>query len=107
MSDTIHEHIRFDPERIGDIIESSVSDCLFQMFGSDLSGADVEQKLVLIEVVAYSLREGGSFRKNLIDTLSWSGRPEMPEVYTSLALQEDEGYKLFALLSKAILDANK
>lgn len=98
---------RIDHNRISDIIEDSVSDCLFELFGSDLRRADTDQRLVLLETVAYSLREGGSFRQNLIDTVRWSDRLDMPEVYTSLALQEEEGYKLLSILLKAILDMNK
>ncbi|MEG3859192.1 hypothetical protein [Microcoleus sp. herbarium12] len=98
----ITEETRIDYERIGEIDEPSVSSVLLTLFGTEFNEASLDQKLALLEAVAYSLREGGSFRENLMGVVGCG--PDMPEVLTSAAVQTNEGLKLMAVLQVAIVD---
>lgn len=98
----ITEETRIDYERVGEIEEPSVSSALSALFGTEFCEANLDQKLALLEAVAYSLREGGSFRENLMGVVGCG--PEMPEVLTYAAIQTNEGLKLLAVLQVAIVE---
>ncbi len=98
----IAEETRIDYERISEIDEPSVSSVLLTLFGIEFSEASLDQKLALLEAVAYSLREGGSFRENLMVVVDCD--PDMPEVLTSATVQTNEGLKLMAVLQVAIVE---
>ena len=99
----ITEDTRIDYERIGEIDEPSVSTVLSSLFGSEFGQASLDQKLALLEAVAYSLREGGSFRENLMGVVGCG--PEMPEVFTFAAIKTNEGLQLIAVLHVVIVES--
>lgn len=95
--------IDIDYERIDDVILPSVSAVLSDAFGADFSLASQEERLLLIEAVAFSLREGGEFCDNLRAVVGHA--PDMPHnIYTSAAVGTNEGLKLLAILQVAIVE---
>lgn len=93
-----------DYERIGEIEDPSVSTVLLSVFGSEFCEASLDQKLALLEGIAYSLREGGSFRENLISVLGCGLEMPIADIRTSAAIQTNEGLKLMAMLQVAIVE---
>ncbi|WP_293335901.1 hypothetical protein [Microcoleus sp. CAWBG58] len=98
----ITEDTRIDYERVGDIIPPSVSTVLFEVFGSDFSRADRDELLILLEVVALSLRQEGAFCDSLREVVG----SDMPcGIYTHAAIGKNEGLKLLAILQVAIVES--
>lgn len=100
----ITEDTRIDYERIGDILDPSVSVVLSDAFGSDFSRASQDERLLLMEAVAFSLREGGRFCDNLRAVVGCA--PDLPhDIYTGAGLGTNEGLKLLAILQVAIVES--
>lgn len=104
----ITEDTRIDYERIGEIDVPSVSSVLSTFFGSEFENANLDQKLALLEAVACTLREGGSFSGNLMAVVGCG--PDMPDAFRDVAtqasaeIQINEGLKLMAVLQVAIAE---
>lgn len=99
------ENTRIDYERIDDIILPSVTEAVTESFGVDFCAADLDQGLVLLEALAFTLRNGGSFRENLVTAASWgSCLVALPEIPTTTALQVNEGLKLIGMLQATIVE---
>lgn len=99
----ITEDTCIDYERVGDIVSPSVSEALSDIYGSDLGGATQEERLVLVEAIAMTLRVGGFFCDNLRAAVGHD--PDMPcAVYTSAGISRNEGLRLLAVLQVAIVE---
>jgi len=83
----------------------SVSETLSSIFGSDFSGATQKQRLLLLEAVAFSLRNGCSWSNNLHFVCARAKAPKMPEeCFAFLQITTNEGLKLLAILNVAIVE---
>ncbi len=83
----------------------SVFSVLFRVFGSEFCDATLDQRLVLLEAVAYSLRQGGDFYENLRGVAGCG--PEMPPAILGLTgakLPTNEGLKLMVAIHVAIVE---
>ncbi|MCC3410553.1 MULTISPECIES: hypothetical protein [unclassified Microcoleus] len=99
----ITEDTRIDYERVGDITSPPVFKVLSDVYGSDFGDATQEERLVLVEAIAYSLRVGGAFRDNLRNVVN--GDLDMPcGIFTSAGVGRNEGLKLLAILQVAIVE---
>lgn len=83
----------------------TVSEVLANAFGSDFSRATQEQRLLLVEAVALSLRTGGWQHKlHLVcSRVRHSQRPP-EDCFLPLEITRNEGLKLFAILNVAIVE---
>ncbi len=54
---------RIDHDRISDIVLPSVNEAMDQSFGVGFFDASTDQKLLLVEALAFTLRDGGRFEK--------------------------------------------
>jgi hypothetical protein len=100
---TEDEDTRIDFDRISDYEPPSVSSVLSCYFGEDFAEATLEQKLALIEVIAYTLRDGGEFRRNLQAVLT--DGIEMPcGIVTHAEISVNEGISLMGKLYSAIVE---
>jgi hypothetical protein len=98
-----NEDIRIDLDRISDYDPPSVSSVLSRYFGEGFAEATLEQKLALMEVIAYTLRDGGGFRQNLRAVLT--DGIEMPcGIGTNAEIQANEGLLLMGKLHSAIIE---
>ena len=83
----------------------TVSEVLSNAFGSDFSGATQEQRLLLLEAIAFSLRTGCDWQHSLGATYSRTGVPKMPALCFCLAeITRNEGLKLMVILNVAIVE---
>ncbi|MEG4915763.1 hypothetical protein [Microcoleus sp. B7-D4] len=92
----ISEDTRIDHERITEDDVPSVSSALSALFGAEFCEANLDQKLALLEAVAYSLREGGSFFENLMGVIGCG--------LDTPGIQTNEGLRLMAVLQVAIVE---
>jgi hypothetical protein len=84
---------------------STVSEVLFNAFGSDFSGATQDTRLLLLEAIAFSLRTGCAWEDSLGSVYSRAKAPEMPALYfCSAEMTRNEGLKLLAILNVAIVE---
>jgi hypothetical protein len=85
---------------------TTVSEILARVFGSDFSGATQEQRLLLLETVALSLRKSGSaWQHNLNSVCSRAGMHRMPrDCFPCIEIERNEGLKLLAILNVAIVE---
>ena len=84
----------------------TVSEVLFNAFGSDFSEATQRQRLLLLEAVAFSLRSGRSWRANL-DSIRYDSRYDSPlpeSIFIRAEITTNEGLKLMAILNVAIVE---
>jgi hypothetical protein len=89
--------------RISDYEPPSVSSVLSRYFGEDFAEATLDQKLTLMAVIAYTLRDGGEFRQNLQAVLT--DGIEMPcGIATNAELPVNEGLSLIGKLHSAIVE---
>jgi hypothetical protein len=96
----ITEYTCIDLERIGEYDPPSVSSVLSE----SLDEPTLEQKLVLMEAVTYTLRDGGRFCDNLRAVLIGS-IVEMPcGIYTNAGISVNEGLALMGKLHSAIVE---
>ena len=87
--------------------KSTVSEVLSNAFGSDFSKATQEQRLLLLEAVALSLRKGGAWQHNLNLVCSRAKDSQMPSSCTPsiwIEINRNEGLKLLAILNVAIVE---
>jgi hypothetical protein len=99
----ITEDTRIDLDRISDYDSPSVSSVLSRSFGEGFAEATLNQRLALIETIAYTLRDGGGFRDNLRAVLT--DGIEMPcGIYTNAEIQANEGLALIGKLLSAIVE---
>ncbi len=99
----ITKDTRIDYERAGDITSPSVSKALSDVYGSDFGRASQDERLVLLEAIAFSLRVGGAFCDNLRNVVS--DDLDMPcGIFTSTKVERNEGLKLLAILQVAIVE---
>lgn len=96
------EDTRIDFERVGDIISPSVSSALSEVYGPEFCRANTEECLLLVEAIALSLRVGGAFHDNLRAVEEDGNMP--CGLYTSAAVDRNEGLKLLAVLQVAIVE---
>lgn len=80
----------------------SVSSVLFEHFGFEFSEARQDEKLILLEAIAFSLRLGGAWCENLCAIRCGSHLPK--SVFTRAPLERNEGLKLLAVLNVAIIE---
>jgi hypothetical protein len=95
---------RVDHDRISDIAIPSVTEAVNQSFGVGFFDSSTDQKLLLIEVLAFTLRDGGSFRENLLAVASGGCPVVVPDISSTSALEVNEGLKLLALLHESIVE---
>lgn len=81
----------------------TVSEVLSNAFRSDFSEATQEQRLLLVEAVAFTMRVGGAWGDNLC-TLRYCGTLLPLEIFTPAHLGRNEGSKLLAVLNVAIVE---
>lgn len=99
----ISEDTRVDDERVGDIIPPSVYSVLLEVYGLEFCRATTEERLILLETIAFGLRVGGAFCDNLRAVVG--DGPDMPcGIYTSAGVGRNEGLKLLAVLQVAIVE---
>jgi hypothetical protein len=85
--------------------DQSLSQVLAGIFGSDFSGATQEQRLLLLEAVALTLRIGGAWSNNLRFLCSRARTPKMPqESFPFVQISTNEGLKLLAILNVVIVE---
>jgi len=83
----------------------TVSEALFNAFGSDFSTATQEQRLLLLEAVALTLRTGGGWSNTFHFVCSRARAPKMPkDCFPFLQISTNEGLKLLAVLHVAIVE---
>jgi hypothetical protein len=83
----------------------TVSQVLANAFGADFSRATQEQRLLLVEAIAFSLRTGCAWQNSLGSVYSRAKVPKMPAVCFCLAgMSRNEGLRLLAVLSEAIVE---
>jgi len=88
----------------GRMTKPTVSEVLSNAFGSDFSRASQDQRLLLLEVIAFSLRTGCAWQNSLGSVCSRAKAPKMPALCFCLAeMTRNEGLKLIALLNVAIV----
>jgi hypothetical protein len=74
-------------------------------FGSDFSRATQEQRLLLLETVALSLRKGGGWQNQLRFVCSRVGSQKMPKAcFPCIQMTTNEGLQLLATLNVAIVE---
>lgn len=95
---------RIDHDRSSDIPLSSVTEAVNHIFGVGLFGANLAQKWALVEAVAFTSRDGGAFRENLLAVASGGCPVALPHFPVTLPLEINEGLKLLALLHEAIVE---
>jgi hypothetical protein len=95
---------RIDYDRISDISLPSVTEAVNQSFGVGFFDANTYQKLLLVETLAFTLRQGGSFRENLLAVASGGCPVSLPDFSSTVALDNNEGLSLLALLHEAIVE---
>jgi len=84
---------------------STVSEILAGVFGSDFSGATQDQRLLLLEAVALSLRTGGWRHKLRLVCSRIPASKRLPEeCFSGAELSRNEGLKLLAILNVAIIE---
>jgi hypothetical protein len=83
----------------------TVSKILSDIFGSDFSGATQDQRLLLLEAVALSLRTGGWQHKlRLVCSRVRASQRPPEDCFLPLELNRNEGLKLLAVLNVAIVE---
>jgi hypothetical protein len=86
-------------------MQETVFEILSSVFGSSFSGATQEQRLLLLEAVALTLRKGGAWSNMLhfVCSRTASGRP--PDCcFVFVELSRNEGLKLLTTLNVAIIE---
>jgi hypothetical protein len=87
-------------------MQETVFEILTGVFGSSFSGATQEQRLLLLEAVALTLRRGGAWSNMLhfvcSRTKASGGLPD--RCFVSVELSRNEGLKLLAILNVAIIE---
>ncbi len=100
----ISENTCVNYERISDIILPSIAEAVFQSFGLNFCSANLDQKLVLLEALAFTLRDGGEFRQNLLTVASGGSPVGLPDISSTLPLGINEGLELMTVLHAAIIE---
>jgi hypothetical protein len=100
----ISENTCVNYERISDIILPSVAEAVFQSFGLDFCDSSLDEKLVLLEALAFTLRDGNSFRENLLAVASGGSPVGLPNIFSTAPLEVNEALKLMAALQAAIVE---
>jgi hypothetical protein len=96
---------RIDYDRVSDVGLISVAEALNQAFGVGFFDANRDQKLVLIEALSFTLRDGGTFRENLLVVASGGCPVGLPPNFPATApLETNEGLRLLAILHEAIVE---
>lgn len=99
----ITEDARIDCERVADIIPPSVSRVLADAYGLEFERASQEERLLIVEAIALSMRLGHGFRKSLAVMIDDS--PALPlTIYTPATVGRNEGVRLLAVLQVAIVE---
>ena len=83
----------------------TVSEILARVFDPDFSKATHDQRLLLLEAVALSLRTGGAWSNMLHFVCSRTKAPKIPQdCFEFTQITTNEGLKLIAILNVAIVE---
>jgi hypothetical protein len=84
--------------------KSTVSKALFSTFGSDFSRATQDQRLLLVEAVAFNLRAWRGVWGDSLCLLQYRGSVLPLAIFVPAHLERNEGLKLLADLNAVIVE---